>query len=96
MGDEVTFDSDQLTLTCISTGGPATTVTWDHVKLTAPKLTRMGRGLGVSALRLRVRTCSYWPRVTNQDTDCLLVLLHILGLLAPATRSALAFLATSI
>ena len=28
MGDEVTFDSDQLTLTCISTGGPATTVTW--------------------------------------------------------------------
>ena len=27
MGD-VTFDSDQLTLTCISTGGPATTVTW--------------------------------------------------------------------
>ena len=28
VGDEVTFDSDQLTLTCISTGGPATTVTW--------------------------------------------------------------------
>ena len=28
MGDEVIFDSDQLTLTCISTGGPATTVTW--------------------------------------------------------------------
>ena len=28
MGDEVTFASDQLTLTCISTGGPATTVTW--------------------------------------------------------------------
>ena len=28
MGDEVTFDSDQLTLTCVSTGGPATTVTW--------------------------------------------------------------------
>ena len=27
-GGEVTFDSDQLTLTCISTGGPATTVTW--------------------------------------------------------------------
>ena len=25
---EVTFDSDQMTLTCISTGGPATTVTW--------------------------------------------------------------------
>ena len=24
----MTFDSDQLTLTCISTGGPATTVTW--------------------------------------------------------------------
>ena len=24
----ITFDSDQLTLTCISTGGPATTVTW--------------------------------------------------------------------
>ena len=28
MGDVVTFDSDQLTLTCISTGGPTTTVTW--------------------------------------------------------------------
>ena len=28
MGDVVIFDSDQLTLTCISTGGPATTVTW--------------------------------------------------------------------
>ena len=28
MGDEVKFDSDQLTLTSISTGGPATTVTW--------------------------------------------------------------------
>ena len=27
-GGEVTFDSKQLTLTCISTGGPATTVTW--------------------------------------------------------------------
>ena len=24
----MTFDSDQMTLTCISTGGPATTVTW--------------------------------------------------------------------
>ena len=24
----VTFDSSQLTLTCISTGGPATTITW--------------------------------------------------------------------
>ena len=27
-GGEVIFDSDQITLTCISTGGPATTVTW--------------------------------------------------------------------
>ena len=25
---ELTFDLDQLTITCISTGGPATTVTW--------------------------------------------------------------------
>ena len=33
---EVTFDSDRLTLTCISTGGPATTVTWtrDSVNIT--------------------------------------------------------------
>ena len=32
----MTFDSDQLTLTCISTGGPATTVTWtrDNVNMT--------------------------------------------------------------
>ena len=28
MGNDVIFDSDQLTLICISTGGPATTVTW--------------------------------------------------------------------
>ena len=36
MGDEVRFDSDQLTLTCISTGGPATTVTWtrDSINIT--------------------------------------------------------------
>ena len=34
MGDEVTFDSDQLTLTCISTGGPATTVTWTRDSIT--------------------------------------------------------------
>ena len=25
---DLTYDSDQLTLTCISTGGPATTVSW--------------------------------------------------------------------
>ena len=25
---DLTFDSDQLTLTCISTGGPATNVSW--------------------------------------------------------------------
>ena len=32
----MTYDSDQLTLTCISTGGPATTVTWtrDNVNIT--------------------------------------------------------------
>ena len=32
----MTFDSDQLTLTCISTGGPATTVTWtrDNINIT--------------------------------------------------------------
>ena len=28
MGGVIIFDSDQLTLICISTGGPATTVTW--------------------------------------------------------------------
>ena len=28
VGGVIIFDSDQLTLTCISTGGPATTVTW--------------------------------------------------------------------
>ena len=33
-GGEVTFDSDQLTLTCISTGGPATTVTWTRDSIT--------------------------------------------------------------
>ena len=36
-GGEVIFDSDQMTLTCISTGGPATTVTWtrDSITVTA-------------------------------------------------------------
>ena len=33
-GGEVTFDSDQMTLTCISTGGPATTVTWTRDSIT--------------------------------------------------------------
>ena len=33
---DLTYDSDQLTLTCISTGGPATTVSWtrDNVNIT--------------------------------------------------------------
>ena len=30
----MTFDSDQMTLTCISTGGPATTVTWTRDSVT--------------------------------------------------------------
>ena len=30
----MTFDSDQMTLTCISTGGPATTVTWTRDSIT--------------------------------------------------------------
>ena len=30
----MTFDSDQMTLTCISTGGPATTVTWTRNSIT--------------------------------------------------------------
>ena len=33
-GGEVTFDSDQLTLTCNSTGGPATIVTWTRDSIT--------------------------------------------------------------
>ena len=32
-GNEVIFNSDQMTLTCISTGGPATTVTWTRDSL---------------------------------------------------------------
>ena len=31
---DLTFDSDELTLTCISTGGPATTVTWTRDSIT--------------------------------------------------------------
>ena len=31
---EVTFDYDEMTLTCISTGGPATTVTWTRDTIT--------------------------------------------------------------
>ena len=30
----MTFDSDKVTLTCISTGGPATTVTWTRDPIT--------------------------------------------------------------
>ena len=40
MGDVVTFDSDQLTLTCISTGGPATTVTWTRDSTTVTTATQ--------------------------------------------------------
>ena len=31
---DLTYDSDQLTLTCISTGGPATTVSWTRYSTT--------------------------------------------------------------
>ena len=40
MGDEVAFDSDQLTLTCISTGGPATTVIWTRDSTTVTEGTK--------------------------------------------------------
>ena len=40
MGDIITFDSDQLTLTCISTGGPATTVTWSRDSVTVTEGTK--------------------------------------------------------
>ena len=33
-GNEVTFNADNMTLTCISTGGPATTVTWTRDSIT--------------------------------------------------------------
>ena len=33
-GEIIIFDPDQLTLTCISTGGPATTVTWTRYSTT--------------------------------------------------------------
>ena len=33
-GELTYYDSDQLTLTCISTGGPATTVTWTRDSIT--------------------------------------------------------------
>ena len=36
----VTFDSDQGTLTCISTGGPATTVTWTRNSTTVTQGTQ--------------------------------------------------------
>ena len=36
---EVTFDSDQMTLTCISTGGPATTVIWTRDSITVTEET---------------------------------------------------------
>ena len=34
MGSVITFDSEQRILTCISTGGPATTVTWTRGSVT--------------------------------------------------------------
>ena len=34
MRDVITFDSDQFILTCISTSGPATTVTWTRDSVT--------------------------------------------------------------
>ena len=40
MGDVITFDSDQLTLTCISAGGPVTTVTWTRHSITVTEGTK--------------------------------------------------------
>ena len=37
---DLTFDSDELTLTCISTGGPATTVTWTRDSTTVTQGTQ--------------------------------------------------------
>ena len=46
-GGEVTFDSDQMTLTCISTGGPATTVTWtrDSITVTEGNVTELNNAV---------------------------------------------------
>ena len=64
---DLTYDSDQLTLTCISTGGPATTVSWtrDNVDITGeqnetvlndPVTARYTHTLNISTAR--VYTCT--------------------------------------
>ena len=60
IGDEVAFDSDKLTLTCISTGGPATTVTWTRDSTTVTE--------GIETVLDNTTTaqyteCDYWRRV---------------------------------
>ena len=64
---DLMYDSDQLTLTCISTGGPATTVSWtrDNVNITGeqnetvlndPETTRYTHTLSISTAG--VYTCT--------------------------------------
>ena len=56
---EVIFDSDQMTLTCISTGGPATTVTWTRDSIIVTVGTE-------TVLDCTVHThseCDYWRSV---------------------------------
>ena len=58
----VVFDSDQLTLTCISTGGPATTVTWTRYSTTVTEGTETVLDDPETA-QYTHSDCDYWRRV---------------------------------
>ena len=67
-GGEVTFDFDQMILTCISTGGPATTATWTRDSTTVtegnetvlddPVITQYTHTLNVSGRVGGLYTCT--------------------------------------
>ena len=63
-GGEVTFDSSQMTLTCISTGGPATTVTWTRDSTTVTEGSETVLDDPEIAQYIHTHSgCDYWRRV---------------------------------
>ena len=66
---DVTFDSDLRTLTCISTGGPATTVTWTRDSTTVTEGTETVLNDPVTAQYTHTLTVNAWGTYTCNVTN---------------------------
>ena len=74
---EVTFDYDEMTLTCISTGGPATTVTWTRDSITVTEGTETVLNNATTAQYTHTLTVTtggeYTCNVSNNDSASITV-----------------------